>query len=373
MSTDTTTTDDPGRGRTTRRRLLMGLGAAVLLAGGGTGIAIASGALPTRRGEKEKPTGFTGATGEITRGDLQGETSAQGTLRFADSHTVRSGFQGVVTQLPTAGAVIHSGECLYQVGDEPAYLFRGSVPAWRTFESGMSNGEDITQLQTVLGEMGHMQAEPDGNFGWRTIQAVRAWQKAVGLERTGSLPLGRIVFDAGDLRVGELKSRLGDTAAAQGDLYNATSTAQVVDVNLKLADQQLAVVGNKVALHLPGAVESTGTITAVGTPVEKTGSDNSSKERFIPLTVVPDDLSATSSFQEVSVTVGLPSEKRENVLSVPVSALIALTAEQFGVELVEDGGSTRKVPVTTGMFAGGRVEVSGEGLAEGQRVVVPQR
>ena len=49
------------------------------------------------RGEKEKPTGFTGATGEITRGDLQGETSAQGTLRFADSHTVRSGFQGVVT------------------------------------------------------------------------------------------------------------------------------------------------------------------------------------------------------------------------------------------------------------------------------------
>ena len=286
---------------------------------------------------------------------------------------MRSGFQGVVTQLPTAGAVIHSGECLYQVGDEPAYLFRGSVPAWRAFESGMSNGEDITQLQTVLGEMGHMQAEPDGNFGWRTIQAVRAWQKAVGLERTGSLPLGRIVFDAGDLRVGELKSRLGDTAAAQGDLYNATSTAQVVDVNLKLADQQLAVVGNKVALHLPGAVESTGTITAVGTPVEKTGSDNSSKERFIPLTVVPDDLSATSSFQEVSVTVGLPSEKRENVLSVPVSALIALTAEQFGVELVEDGGSTRKVPVTTGMFAGGRVEVSGEGLAEGQRVVVPQR
>ena len=156
MSTDTTTTDDPGRGRTTRRRLLIGLGAAVLLAGGGTGIAIASGALPTRRGEKEKPTGFTGATGEITRGDLQGETSAQGTLRFADSHTVRSGFQGVVTQLPTAGAVIHSGECLYQVGDEPAYLFRGSVPAWRAFESGMSNGEDITQLQTVLGEMGHM-------------------------------------------------------------------------------------------------------------------------------------------------------------------------------------------------------------------------
>ena len=121
-------------------------------------------------------------------------------MRFADSHTVRSGFQGVVTQLPTAGAIIHSGESLYQVGDEPAYLFRGSVPAWRAFESGMSNGEDITQLQTALGEMGHMQAEPDGNFGWRTIQAVRSWQKAMGLEKQwiqnrNSSAYARFVFD----------------------------------------------------------------------------------------------------------------------------------------------------------------------------------
>ena len=88
MSTDTTTTDDPGRGRTTRRRLLIGLGAAVLLAGGGTGIAIARGALPTGRKEKEKPTGFTGATGEITRGDLQGETSAQETSSRSEERRV---------------------------------------------------------------------------------------------------------------------------------------------------------------------------------------------------------------------------------------------------------------------------------------------
>ena len=33
----------------------------------------------------------------------------------------------------------------------------------------------------------------------------------------------------------------------------------------------------------------------------------------------------------------------------------------------------RRVPVTVGLFAGDRVEVSGDEIAEGQRVVVPNR
>ena len=97
-----------------------------------------------------------------------------------------------------------------------------------------------------------------------------------------------------------------------------------------------------------------------------------SKERVIPITVTLTDASATTNFQEVSVTVDLPSEKRTGVLSVPVGALLALSADQYGVEIVAPDGTTRKVPVTIGLFAGGRVEVSGEGISEGQRVVVPQ-
>ncbi len=61
------------------------------------------------------------------------------------------------------------------------------------------------------------------------------------------------------------------------------------------------------------------------------------------------------------------------VLSVPLGALVALTSDQFGVEIVDDNGQVRRVPVTVGLFAGDRVEISGEGLAEGQRVVVTRR
>jgi len=49
-----------------------------------------------------------------------------------------------------------------------------------------------------------------------------------------------------------------------------------------------------------------------------------------------------------------------------------LLADLSGVELGESGGTTRKVPVTIGLFAGGRVEISGKDISEGQRVVVPQ-
>ena len=154
----------------------------------------------------------------------------------------------------------------------------------------------------------------------------------------------------------------------------------MVDANIKLSDQKLAVVGTAVTIKLPDAKTTAGKITSVGTPTEKSSGSGSgagagsgeSKERVIPITVTLTDASATTNFQEVSVTVDLPSEKRTGVLSVPVGALLALSADQYGVEIVESGGTTRKVPVTIGLFAGGRVEISGEGISEGQRVVVPQ-
>ena len=377
--------DLPGRTesspRLSRRRILIGAGAALLLAGAGVGTAAAVGVLPGRsRKADDNPTTFTGATDEITRGDLQGETSATGTLRFSDSHALRSGFEGVVTWLPAAGTVIHAGDRLYEIGDDSAYLMRGSIPAWRTFESGMDNGEDVRQLETLLRDMGYFDYEPDNHFSWATTSAIMKWQNSVGLPQTGTIPLGRMVFTPGDLRVGTVTARVGDRIAADAELYDVTSTTQVVDANIKLSDQKLAVVGTAVTIKLPDAKTTTGTITSVGTPTEKSSGSGSgsgsgssdSKERVIPITVTLTDASATANFQEVSVTVDLPSQKREGVLSVPVGALLALSPDQYGIEIVAPDGTTRKVAVSVGLFAGGRVEVSGEGVSEGQRVVVPQ-
>jgi hypothetical protein len=60
------------------------------------------------------------------------------------------------------------------------------------------------------------------------------------------------------------------------------------------------------------------------------------------------------------------------VLAVPVTALLALAGGGYGVEIVTGPGTDRLVGVQTGIFAGGRVAITGPGIAAGTRVVVAQ-
>ena len=266
---------------------------------------------------------------------------------------------------------------MYTVAGNNTYLLHGSTPAWRAFEEGMSDGEDVTQLETALSELGYFEATPNAHFDWNTIAAIKKWQKALTLTQSGSLPLGTVLFAPEDLRIGALKARVGDNATMETELFTASSSRQVISANLKLSDQALGVVGNSVTVRLPGsAVTTTGTITSVEPPREKAseeGSKETTKERIIPITVTPDDTSALDGLQEASVSLGLTSQTRTGVLSVPLGALVALSSDQFGVEVVDEKGEIRRVPVTVGLFAGDRVEVSGDEIAEGQRVVVPNR
>ena len=327
--------------------------------------------------DAQAPQSFDGATATVTKGDLVGETTVQGTLHYADSYTLKSAFEGVVTALPTPGTTLTQGSHVYTVAGNNTYLLHGATPAWRAFEEGMSDGEDVTQLETALSELGYFDATPNAHFDWNTIAAIKKWQKALTLTQNGTLPLGTVLFAPEDLRIGALKARVGDNATMETELFTASSSRQVISANLKLSDQALGVVGNSVTVRLPGsATTTTGTITSVEPPREKAGEEGSketTKERIIPITVTPDDTSALEGLQEASVSLGLTSETRTGVLSVPLGALVALSTDQFGVQVVDEKGEIRRVPVTVGLFAGDRVEVSGDEIAEGQRVVVPNR
>ncbi|SJN12583.1 Putative peptidoglycan binding domain 1 [Leucobacter sp. 7(1)] len=102
----------------------------------------------------------------------------------------------------------------------------------------------------------------------------------------------------------------------------------------------------------------------------------------IPVTVTLDTPDDAASIDRATVRVSFTSETREDVLSVPVGALLALPGGGYGVEVVQSGksGSSKKsgrsgttqVAVETGLFAGGLVEVSGKGLKAGMKVVVPE-
>jgi hypothetical protein len=89
------------------------------------------------------------------------------------------------------------------------------------------------------------------------------------------------------------------------------------------------------------------------------------------VTVTIANQAALGSLDAAPVDVDLVSDRRADVLAVPVAALLALPKGGFGLQVV-NGVRTRIVAVKTGMFAAGQVEVSGDGIAEGMRVGVPK-
>ncbi|WP_426625476.1 peptidoglycan-binding protein [Leifsonia sp. McL0607] len=353
----------------TRRRVLIvtACSVAALAAGGGLTAAFAFG--DDSAPEKKR---VDIATALVEKGTLQGASRAAGTLSFGGSRTIASGAGGVITALPAPGLTVKLGESLFAVDNQPTYAMLGGLPAWRSFETGMGDGPDVTALEESLAALGHFDGTPDATFDWETRAAVRRWQKATGQEQTGTIPLGRIEFSSGEVRVSELKAAVGDRTGPGSPIVEVTDTTQVVNVDLRLADQQLASVGVEVTIDLPDGARTGGKVASVGVPTEKEGS-NGRPDIVIPVSITLDDPAATGALQQASVTVGFPSQRRENVLSVPVGALLALDGDRFGIEVVGDGDATTRVPVTTGLFAAGRVEISGSGVREGQKVVVPAR
>jgi hypothetical protein len=311
------------------------------------------------------------ATAVVERGTLSGSTRASGSLAFANTHELRSALAGVVTWMPPAGSDRALGDPLYAIDNQPVFLFGGALPAWRALASGIDDGPDVTQLEESLAALGFFDRQPDEEFTSATTAAIEEWQEATGQPQTGTIDLGRVVFQAGPVRISATTASVGEGVAPGAAVLTVSGMHKEVKVELKLADQKLAQVGQTVTIGLPGGVSTTGSVVSVGVPTEK--ESNGQKSVVIPVVVALDDAGAAGDLQQASVWVEFPSDTRENVLSVPVEALIAVSAGSFGVEVLEGDGATTRVAVTTGLFAGGRVEVSGDGIEEGQEVVVPSR
>ena len=144
-------------------------------------------------------------------------------------------------------------------------------------------------------------------------------------------------------------------------MLDYSSIEKLVTVPLAVGDQGLAAVGRSVAVTLPDDSEVDGTIAEVGSVAT---------EGNIEVTVAIADQAALSGLEVAAVDVEFVSASRDDVLSVPVAALLARPEGGFAVEMVS-GGTSALVAVDTGLFAAGRVEVTGDGLAEGMRVGVP--
>ncbi|MGW4025683.1 efflux RND transporter periplasmic adaptor subunit [Streptomyces sp. NPDC005009] len=365
------TPDAPARGRRSRRplRLLAALG--VLAAVGG---AAAAGTQFGDRGSgsESEDSGLPPATAEVARQTLRDSLTADGELGYGTSVTATGRIPGTVTRLPDADERITRGEDLYRVDDTPVVLMYGSVPAYRALREGVE-GADVKQLESNLEALGYDGFTVDDDFTEGTADAVREWQEDQGLEETGVVDLGRVVFAPAAVRVDSLETEEGTATGPGQKVLSYTATAQAITVELDTADQRLAKTGSKVTVGLPDGTSVDGRVSEITTEVvagEGAGAEPTTQVKVLVVLDGEKAQKAAESYVLASVDVSFTAGERENVLTVPVAALVALPEGGFGVEVVE-GKETRYVPVETGLFADGRVEISGDGIAVGTIVGVP--
>jgi hypothetical protein len=259
-------------------------------------------------------------------------------------------------------------------------LLYGPTPAYRTLSSGLT-GTDVAELNADLVSLGDAtRAEiPAGSdtFTSATVTALEKLQAALGLTQNGTLTLGQAVFVPGAFRVTTVSVTLGGRAQAGQPVMAGTSTTREVTIDLDAAQQSQVKAGDQVTITLPDGSTTPGVISSVGTvatsPPTSQGGGSSTSPPTITVLVKPADPGATGKWDQAPVNVTITTGNVSNVLAVPVDALLAQADGSYAVEVAGIGGIHRLVPVTLGLFddARGLVQVSGPGLAAGQRVVVP--
>jgi hypothetical protein len=268
---------------------------------------------------------------------------AEAALSAARASEAAYGQTSTFTMLPAVGQVISRGQTLYAISGRPVVLLYGS-PATR------------------------------------------------------ELPLGSVVFEPGPVRVTSVTPAIGANVAP-GPVLGITSTTPQVTIELSAAQQSSVKVGDAVSITLPDNQTTPGVVRSVGT-VAKTpskagegggggsgngggGGGGEEGGPTIEVDVAPSEPAAIGHLDEAPVTVSITTASVPSALVVPVDALLALAGGNGGgngsagnagyaVEVAE-GAVHHLVAVSLGLFddAEGLVQVSGQGLSAGQRVVVP--
>jgi peptidoglycan hydrolase-like protein with peptidoglycan-binding domain len=335
------------------------------------------------RGAAPTTTAAPLRTDTVTRTDLRQYQQLEGTLGYAGSYLVTATHgSGVLTWLPELGTVVSRGQRLYDVDGVSVPLLYGPVPLWRDLDVGVDDGPDVKELKRNLKALAYgPDLADDSHYSRATADAVDRWQDARGLTATGAVAPGDAVVEPGAVRVTAVHGVLGGTAS--GSLLALSSTVRQVTVRMPVAEQQLATPGAAVVVALPGGATTGGRISWVDTvahggggsdaPPESgsTGASGAVENATVQVGVSLDRAAAAGRLDGAPVTVSFTSAVRRGVLTVPVPALLALAGGGYAVQLVDAGGGTRLTRVRLGMFAQGRVEVSGAGIAVGQKVQVP--
>ncbi|MER7176564.1 peptidoglycan-binding domain-containing protein [Streptomyces mesophilus] len=338
------------------------------------GVMAATGAFGGDSGEPAatSPTGPPNTT-EVRRTTLTRTESVDGSLGYGTAEPVTAtGSSGILTWLPEQGAVLKRGSTVYSVNEQKTPLLYGSTPLYRPLAAG-ADGKDVAMLEANLAALGYGGFTVDDTFTEGTAQAVRDWQDDLDREETGEVGPGDAVVATGQRRVAEVKATRGGAAA--GQLLMWTGSARIVSVELEVRHEDLVEKGTQATVALPDGTSAPAVVDEVAAAATAapapTGGTAAVEDATLAVTLTVKDQKKLGRYQAAPVDVTFRAETREDVLAVPINALVALREGGYALETIGAKGIAY-VPVELGIFAGGMVEVSGPGVKDGLVVGVPK-
>ncbi len=165
-------------------------------------------------------------------------------------------------------------------------------------------------------------------------------------------------------------------------ILQTSSTRLVATVELDPTDQSEARMGERAAIEMPSGKTVAGRISSIS-PVAQPSSNNAgspgagannaggsgNSSTTIQVTVTLRARPA-AGLDQAAVTVNFTQARASHVLAVPVTALLARAGGGYAVQTA--AAPHALIPVSTGMFAAGYVQISGAGIHPGLQVTDSQ-
>ncbi|MFD4636811.1 peptidoglycan-binding protein [Lentzea sp. NPDC058436] len=306
-------------------------------------------------------------TTTVSRGDLANTRTLQAQLGFGAARPVK-GTAGTVTKLPATGQATELGKELYRVDDQPVVVFFGATPLFRALDAPGLKGSDVAVLMDNLAALGYQVGTrpkdvTKAELTPRVVEAVKKWQKALGVEQTGTLAPGRVLVLDRPMRVGTVKAQLGEPAAEE--LFEVTPTTLLVSLQVPVNEAGVLKADMAVTVlrpdnrPIPAKITS---LTQVAAPADNGGGPK------VDVVITPDNPADVGDLDTAPVRVTVTTESRTGVLTVPLAALVALKEGGYAVQLPSGGLKA----VQTGLYSQDRVEISGDGVTDGLEVVTAE-
>jgi hypothetical protein len=305
------------------------------------------------------PTAAGGGT--RTGGGGSGATPSRSVAAATGSSASNARVTQTITSIIAANTAIEQGDVLYTVDGAPVVALDGALPAWRTLSTSSTDGADVAQLEASLVALGYdpgLKVTVDNHFDSATRTMVKAWQQGAGVEATGTVALGSVVFLPSPTTVSAVNQTVG-SKVSDGDTVLTLSTAtQNVVIDVPAGNEAQVIPGLTVAI---GNVEGT---------VSRLRSADRNGSVVVEALIAPaTPIQNASSGSAVKVTLTLKNDA--GVLIAPAEALVSRLDGTYAVQAQTSDGTTKWLTVELLGVSGNNIAIRGDGISEGTVLLLP--